>query len=165
MNTTYSVTVTDKNGCPGMASKTVSVMDIAGGNKGDKIVVCHKGQNSLVIAAPAVASHLDHGDMLGACAEQSLTVRAAAVEEASSRLAVKAGPNPSRNFFTLQLSGQAENRVQISVYDALGRVVEKLSVAPSLQSIRLGGVYVPGVYLVEVVQGTEKLNLRLVKEK
>ncbi|HET7898025.1 MAG TPA: CHRD domain-containing protein, partial [Flavisolibacter sp.] len=123
VNTLYSVQVTDKNGCPGMASKTVQVVDVAGGNKGDKIEVCHKGQNSLVIAAPAVASHLEHGDMLGGCTEQALTVRGAVVEEAVNRFAVKAGPNPWRNAFHLQLGGQAGSRAEVKVYDALGRVV------------------------------------------
>jgi len=46
VTTTYSLTVQDQNGCPGSATKMVNVADIAGGNKGDKIVVCHHG-NSL----------------------------------------------------------------------------------------------------------------------
>jgi len=64
--TTYSVTVQDQNGCPGSASatKTVNVVNISGGNKGDKIVVCHKG-NELTIGSGGVADHLQHGDMLG----------------------------------------------------------------------------------------------------
>ena len=41
--TTYSLAVQDQNGCPGSATKTVNVLDISGGKKGDKIVVCHYG--------------------------------------------------------------------------------------------------------------------------
>ncbi|HEV8273150.1 MAG TPA: CHRD domain-containing protein, partial [Chitinophagaceae bacterium] len=64
--TNYSLAVKDQNGCPGSATKTVNVVNISGGNKGDKIVVCHHG-NSLTIAGPGVADHLSHGDMLGSC--------------------------------------------------------------------------------------------------
>jgi hypothetical protein len=46
--TNYSLAVQDQNGCPGSATKTVNVIDISGGKKGDKIVVCHRG-NSLTI--------------------------------------------------------------------------------------------------------------------
>ena len=68
--TVYTVTVRDVNGCPGAssASKTVNVVNVAGGNKGDKIVICHNGNNTLTIGSPGVADHLLHGDMLAGCA-------------------------------------------------------------------------------------------------
>ena len=71
--------------------------------------------------------------------------------------------NPSPNYFILQLGGNADNNIQITVYDNLGRVIERKSSLPSNQTIRLGSSYHSGIYLVEIVQGTRKQTLKLVK--
>jgi len=49
------------------------------------------------------------------------------------------------------------------VYDNLGRVIERKSSLPSNQIVRLGGSYQSGIYLVEIIQGTQKQTLKLVK--
>lgn len=64
--TTYSVTVTDVLGCTGSDDVTVNVVDVACGNNGDKVTVCHNGRQ-ICVSANAVAAHLAHGDQLGAC--------------------------------------------------------------------------------------------------
>lgn len=33
----------------------------------DKVTICHKNNNTLTVASPAVPAHLNHGDALGAC--------------------------------------------------------------------------------------------------
>ena len=33
----------------------------------DKVTLCHKGKNTLTVAAPAAAAHYAHGDAMGAC--------------------------------------------------------------------------------------------------
>jgi hypothetical protein len=33
----------------------------------EKVLVCHKGKNTLEVAAPAVDAHLRHGDTRGPC--------------------------------------------------------------------------------------------------
>jgi hypothetical protein len=160
--TTYSVTVRDQNGCPGMASKTVNVVDISGGQKGDKIVVCHNGKNSLTIAASAVTSHLQHGDMLGNCddAGRQLMVRSS---NQPANLAVKVLANPSTNYFDIQVTSRVEQNIKINVYDNLGRIIETRSSVPVNQRVSLGSFYRPGTYLVEIVQGTQRQTVKLVK--
>ena len=163
--TQYTVAVKDQNGCPGMASKTVNVVNIADGKKGDKILVCHNGKD-LSIASPAVAAHLQHGDMLGSCTNVVAgAIRRTDREQQVGQLSLKALPNPTRTYFNLQLSGEAGNNLQIRVYDALGRIVETKTSLPSNQALRFGMDYKPGLYLVEIVQGTEKQTLRLIKSK
>ena len=166
VTTQYSVTVKDQNGCPGTASKTVTVMDIADGKKGDKIIVCHKGRNSLTIAAPAVNDHLQHGDMLGSCMDASITYSKIGAEQQmvqSDDLAVRALPNPSLNYFDLQISGKAGSSIQVKVYDLIGRVIETRSSLQSSQMLRVGSFYNPGIYIVEISQGVQKQTLKLVK--
>jgi hypothetical protein len=165
VTTTYSVAVKDQNGCPGSATKTINILDISGGNKGDKIVVCHKGQNALVIATPAVASHLQHGDMLGSCEATGNPVTTRSANHQETDLAVKVLANPSSGYFDIQISSRADNKVRITVYDNVGRVLETKSSLPANQMVRLGNFYKPGTYLAEIIQGTQKQTVRLVKTK
>ena len=39
----------------------------AKGGGGQKIILCHKGKNTITVGAPARDAHLRHGDTLGAC--------------------------------------------------------------------------------------------------
>jgi hypothetical protein len=167
-NTTYSVMVHDQNGCPGSSSKTVNVMDVSGGKKGDKIVVCHNnGHNTLTIAAPAVADHLGHGDMLGTCSDESraITSREATTRQVAEDFTVRVLSNPSPNYFELQLNGTAGSKLQLRVYDLQGRLVEAKSSLQSNQVVRLVTLYTPGIYLVQVAQGTAIQTVRLVKTR
>jgi hypothetical protein len=167
VNTLYTVTVMDNNNCPGMATKTVSVMDVSGGKKGDKIVICHKGKNSLTIEALSVADHLEHGDMLGSCPEASVTARQIGLPQQlaqeAGNLSVRVLSNPAFSHFDLQINGKAGNTLQVRTYDIAGRMIETRSAVPSNQTLRLGTSYHPGVYIVEIVQGAEKQVIRLVK--
>jgi hypothetical protein len=160
-STTYSLAVKDQNGCPGSATKTVNVLNISGGKNGDKIVVCHNGHD-LTIATPALVDHLQHGDMLGSCESNSTRVPSAAVREETG-LAIRVLSNPSPNYFEIQLRGNADNNIRLTVYDYLGRVIERKSSLSSNQTVRLGNFYHSGIYLVEIVQGTQKQTLKLIK--
>ena len=163
VTTAYSVTVLDQRVCPGTASKTVNVVNIAGGKNGDKIVICHKDKNTLTIGASAVADHLGHGDMLGSCTEQTITRRDMIAEEFTNDLSVKVLRNPSLNYFDLQLRNKTGNDFQIKVYDLMGRVIETRSRLQGNQTLRLGSLYKPGIYLLEISQGTQKQTLKLIK--
>jgi len=156
VTTSYTLAVWDQNGCPGWATKTVNVVDISGGNNGDKIVLCHNG-NSLTIAVASVASHLQHGDWLGSCEPEQ---RNAGVGD----LAIRVLGNPSPDHFDIQVRGGAGSKIQLTVYDNLGRVIETRATLPANQIIRLGSSYRTGIYLVEIVQGDQKRTVKLVKE-
>jgi hypothetical protein len=161
--TTYTANVTDQNGCQGTGSKTVQVMDISGGNNGNKIMVCHKGQNSLTIAAPAVADHLQHGDMLGSCVTTQNRSVPQTGDIAQAKLVARVMANPASGYFELLINGSPQNSVQLKVYDLTGRMIESRSSLQPNQKLKFGNSYHPGVYLAEIVQGTEVQTLRLVK--
>jgi 6-phosphogluconolactonase (cycloisomerase 2 family) len=71
--TTYSVTVTDANGCTATASTLVEVEDVRCGNNNNKVLVCHippsnpSNQHTICVSPNAVPAHLGHGDHLGEC--------------------------------------------------------------------------------------------------
>lgn len=166
VSTSYTVTVQDNNGCLGTATRMVNVMDVSGGKKGDKIVICHKGDHELTIGSSGVSDHLLHGDMLGGCADGARpNTRVNGVsDDAENTLSVRTGANPARNHFDLQINGKAGMPVQVRVFDLLGRIVETKSAVQSNQTLRIGASYNPGRYVVEIVQGGERQTLRLVKE-
>jgi hypothetical protein len=146
-----------------MASKTVNVMDIAGGKNGDKIEICHKDRQSLTIGSTGVADHLGHGDMLGSCVSNgALTRRGISDEQLTLSGNAKVLNNPSYTYFDIQLSN-FENNVQVRVFDVSGRLVETHTALPGNKVLRIGSSYHPGVYLAEVMQGEERQTLRLLK--
>jgi hypothetical protein len=161
VQTTYSVSVKDQNSCPGSASKVVKVMDISGGKNGDKIVVCHKG-NTLTIGYDGVADHLGHSDMLGSCELNSGRITSANMMEEAD-LGIKVLGNPSSNYFDIRIGNNATNNTSLTVYDNFGRVIEIKTSLHSNQVVRLGNSYHTGIYLVQIVQGTQKQTLKLIK--
>ncbi|HET7896658.1 MAG TPA: HYR domain-containing protein, partial [Flavisolibacter sp.] len=160
---TYVFVAKDMYGCAAApVSKEITVMDIRCGNKLDKVTLCHTGNGNanpvLCVSKNAVAQHLANGAYLGSCAAASTTVKAAqSVTEAekTNGIVVKASPNPSSHAFALQVtSNNLLMPVQVRVVDLLGRTVEtKNNVAPN-SNFTIGENYKPGVYIVEVVQGS-----------
>jgi hypothetical protein len=80
-------------------------------------------------------------------------------------LTVKALPNPTSSYFNVQIqSDNVKDAVQLKVYDLFGRQIEvKNNVAPN-SSVQLGGNYIPGVYMVDIIQGDKRQQLKLVKQ-
>ena len=163
--TSYTVNVKDNNGCPGSATKIVNVVDVTGGNKGQQILVCHKGRSTLAIGADGVADHLGHNDMLGNCGGETRSDmgRQGIGEQLAQDALIKVRANPSPNYFELQVSGKAESNLQLKVYDLQGRVVEVIASVRANQMLKLGTSYRPGVYMVQVIQGKQSQTIRLVK--
>jgi hypothetical protein len=162
--TMYTAMVTDQNGCSGSSSKTVMVVNVAGGQNGKQVTVCHKG-NTIAVAAPAIPAHLDHGDMLGTCAGagQTGTGRDVDTRQLALGLQVRVLANPSPNYFDIQLNGAEAGNMQLKVYDLQGRLVETKPSLRANQTLRIGASYQPGVYLIQLTDGTQRQTIRLIK--
>jgi uncharacterized repeat protein (TIGR03803 family) len=77
---------------------------------------------------------------------------------------LKASPNPSSSQFTLKIeTGNTKEILNIRVVDVLGRVIEVKNNIFAGQTLQIGNNYRPGVYFVEVTQGTDKKQLKLIK--
>jgi hypothetical protein len=81
-----------------------------------------------------------------------------------SKLQAKAFPNPSHGPFTLAVQGGNNEPVSIRVTDVLGRLVEVRKGISGTGTLTLGASYRPGLYIAEVLQGKEKVVLKLVKQ-
>ena len=167
VNTTYTVTITDQNSCQASASKQIVVMDIRGGKKLDKVMVCHNQSgvpNTLVVDASETAIHLSHGDMLGACGTAGIITKSSIEKEniEMRKLAIVAMPNPSAKGFMLNVTGDAASQLMLRVIDISGRIIEVKNVTPN-QSFRIGDNYRAGMYFAEIIQGNERKIVKLVK--
>ncbi len=102
----------------------------------NKVLVCHKGKNSLCVAYSALAAHIAHGDYLGTCGD------VACIEELNG---IKSGgmlplttinssyekdemslyPNPAQSELQVVLAS-FDGPVQLEVFNALGQRVLSL---------------------------------------
>jgi hypothetical protein len=168
VNTTYTLSVTDANGCQGTATRAVAVLDIRAGKKLDKVSICHTAgiDHTIEIAPSAVPSHLAHGDMLGSCEaiDPILTNLFQWLHEVLADLDIKVLPNPSPNSFTLVISGgNTSETITIRVSDINGRIIDIKNNLSSNRSITIGDAYQPGIYFVEITQGAVHKQIKLVK--
>jgi hypothetical protein len=130
VTTTYTVTVTDANGCIDTDDVTVTVMDIRCGKKLDKVIVCHippgnpNNPQTLCIAPAAVPAHLAHGDFLGPCPDG----KDSPVTEIEEVVGVNVNvyPNPFEGECSIEIEQEANTAITIIVTDMVGRSVEKL---------------------------------------
>jgi hypothetical protein len=128
----------------------------------------------------AVAEHLAHGDFVGNCTSNCVappsgrgttpiteTEIIAPVKEAplAKVLSATAMPNPSPNYFNILVKGKSAEPVTVTVRDLFGRKVEFISNVGNNALLQLGHNWNSGTYFVEVVQGSDKQVLKLIKIK
>jgi hypothetical protein len=79
------------------------------------------------------------------------------------KLNVTALPNPSSYQFTLITKSSSDKSVNLRVTDILGRVMENRKVSAN-GTVVIGQNYLQGTYFVEMLQGTDKITLKLLKQ-
>ena len=82
-------------------------------------------------------------------------------EDAKANFDIKAFPNPFTSQITLSLS--LENELSnITMFDMTGKMVQQVSTTEN--EIAIGDNLTTGIYLVQIVQGQETKNIRVVKQ-
>ncbi|WP_208609306.1 T9SS type A sorting domain-containing protein, partial [Flavobacterium xinjiangense] len=76
---------------------------------------------------------------------------------------VKIYPNPAKYQFILKLLGGSDEKVEVSVYDVLGRMVKNIANSDG-QEIKFGEELPSGSYIAIVSQGVNQKTVRLIKE-
>jgi uncharacterized protein len=79
-------------------------------------------------------------------------------------LKVTVAPNPSSSYFTFNLSGSSKQTITIIIRDVAGRVLTTVNNQSANSTIKIGAALKAGVYFAEVLQGKERLTLKLVKQ-
>ncbi|MFT3794883.1 T9SS type A sorting domain-containing protein [Flavobacterium sp.] len=92
--------------------------------------------------------------------------RGVASDEATTAEAFKskAYPNPFTTDFSIDIATPSQEKVQVSIYDMLGRLMETTQMdAADLSMMKVGAQYPSGVYNVIVTQGSFVKTQRVVK--
>ena len=84
-----------------------------------------------------------------------------AVSIANENFNIKAYPNPFENQITLSLSNE-NIKSDIMVYDMTGKLIQQVSTQENI--LEIGNQFTTGVYLVQITQGQETKNIRVVKQ-
>jgi outer membrane protein TolC len=172
---TFTLTVTNQCGVATACGITICVTDVRVTGKSGKVYICHAppgnpaNAKTLAISVEGVADHLRNHRFtrLGKCGDApcgSIASRRAPelVEEVSALgLAAQVFPNPSDQHFTLQITSDKQERIAIRVMDLQGRVVYKAQGLPGNYS--MGQNLAGGTYIVEVIQGSQKRLLKVMK--
>lgn len=175
-NYSFTVTVTNASGCTTTTSVSFCVRDIrVPGTNGKKVYLCHNNQ-TLELNVNAVDAHLRNhsGDKLGSCSQQGCTVTSSnsigsftqkISEEKANTIQVTVLPNPSSDYFTLKISGKNQTPVQLRITDASGRAMESRNQLNANSTVQVGHRLNPGTYFAEVIQGSERKVVQLIKIK
>ncbi|MEP7164083.1 MAG: T9SS type A sorting domain-containing protein [Ferruginibacter sp.] len=78
-------------------------------------------------------------------------------------ITAEAYPNPSNTEFTLVLKSNSKEKVAIIVTDIMGRKVYQAE-GTAGKSYRFGNSFNAGIYMVQVMQGTNTQSIKLIKE-
>jgi uncharacterized repeat protein (TIGR01451 family) len=162
--TTYSITVTDAEGCSSVGSVTVHVVDARCGNNLSKVVLCHNG-HEICVSPSAVASHLANGDVLGPCTGSAKTATVAAPMVAGMRLEVF--PNPASSMTQVRFVMPQDGDVSVELYSMDGKRVSVVwsgfvvGELPQTISVDLSAVEA-GIYALRMASRQGQMTKRLV---
>jgi len=134
--TTYTVTITDANGCSSSDDVYVCTVDVVCGHNNDKVLVCKippgnpDNPHTICIAPDAVPAHLATGSYLGPCGSVPTCplIGPSARPDFSGVIAelgsvFEVFPNPFMGSFSINYSGNSGN-ASIMIYDAMGRMIQ-----------------------------------------
>ena len=130
-----------------------------------KYLVCHKGK-TLCVDKAGLQDHLRHGDYKGSCRKTSSSNDLVEIEtgiEAGETLTIQVMGNPASDYFTLVPQSGNQEKLHLRVMDATGKVIETRTNVSAAEAILLGKNYRSGMYLLEVVQGQQRLTFKLMK--
>jgi PKD repeat protein len=181
-NYTFTVTVTNTYGCKTTCSITICVLDIrVPGTDGKKVYVCHVPQgnpanaHTIEVSINAVSTHIfspGHGDHLGRCDQtcggpaaitKTSVKPVAEIENNNAVLQVSAFPNPTSGIFNVRVQSSSKEPVVIRVVDVYGRIVLQQGKVVPNTTLRLGEKLATGTYVVEAIQGDQRIKTKVLK--
>jgi hypothetical protein len=86
-------------------------------------------------------------------------------ETIEGSLNVIVAPNPSRNYFTLKLESKYDMPVDVRIFSESGRLVDTRSKLGANSTLQIGQNYISGVYIAEIIQGTQRKTVQLIKTR
>jgi hypothetical protein len=89
----------------------------------------------------------------------------ATIEAVKINITVSVMPNPATNNFNVIVRSVNNKPIYLKVTDLMGRTVQQMSNVLPNRSVSLGAAYYPGFFILEAVQGNERIAVKLIKTK
>jgi hypothetical protein len=122
--------------------------------------LCRAGDNLSVTGSGAATD----GSIVGKVDDAQRVNRVIAGEPMNT-FNLTAFPNPAISSFNVKLeSSVTADKIQLRVMDIQGRTIEVRNNLNAGQTLRLGGDYRPGIYIIEMIQGNNRKQLKLMKQ-
>jgi hypothetical protein len=87
-------------------------------------------------------------------------------EPFATKTTLKVLPNPSTHQFRLIIEGMSSTQpARIKITDAIGRVVALQQQVIPAGGFIFGSNYLPGVYVIEVIQGNQRQTFKVIKSR
>ena len=87
-------------------------------------------------------------------------------EDPESSTIIRVYPNPSRNYFTINIeAANSTNKISIRMIDITGRVVEVKNNLSGSQTLTIGNNLKAGLYVAEIRQGNDAKQVKLLKQE
>ena len=124
--TTYTLTVTDANGCTNSDVVTVEVCDVRCGKKLNMVQVTNNANVPLCLPPRAVPPILNNGGQLGPCQTRTSILLGEEDLETSELFSVSVYPNPFENICNIVIAMDQTSAATVRIVDLLGRIVSKV---------------------------------------
>ena len=164
--TSYTLKVTDANGCKSSDDVIVKVTDVRCGPDNRKVKVCHtepkKQDVTICIDENAVPTHLANGDHLGECL-YTIAKMSKPVEETMVVNKFNIYPNPTNGNFTIDMPGIKGN-ITIIVYSANGIIVARKELKGNKSSTAAFSLLnvAKGIYTVQMLSNNKMQTSKLI---
>lgn len=142
-------------------------MKIYNKNTGAIIYDNQPGANDATLPIQAVGSNSTvvisgtNSNLTSSNTNQNVEIDTKSSEDVNE-LEVISYPNPTITAFSVIVRADANEKVVIQVFDINGRLIETRNVNP-YSITKLGDNYVPGAYVVRIMQGKKYKQIKLVK--
>lgn len=83
---------------------------------------------------------------------------------AGSGFRARVRPNPSSTQFMIDMFSDNKEKISVQVFDVVGRIIERRDGLTPYQIIKIGSAFKPGVYFVQLTQGTKTIMLKMIKQ-
>ncbi len=161
---TYSVAVTDTNGCTSPASIVINNINVACGKNNDKVIVCLHGI-PLCIPSVAVQALLNLGGKLGPCTPCANMKDCCPFCNTPE---VSVHPNPTSGQLTVELDNYTASKATVQILNLAGHIIAQKDVvimgAAQIVDFNIGSSP-QGIYFVKVIstQGIQTAIVVLLK--
>lgn len=158
---TYSISTTPRNGKASISKDTLIYTPAANFTGNDSLYFtanwgCEK-------SAPAKVKITVTSTTLTLSEVSTTAMNENEIGEEQTKLIIKVMPNPSTTSFTIVTQSKNPQPLHLRIVDGLGRIVEQRSNLSANGTLTVGNNYKPGLYYAEIMQGNERVVLKLVK--